>query len=116
AGLGFLPALRIAEKELHHVGAVGLSIGQRIVSVNMRTNKHAASLVSRPDTAGERRLSRQVGRGAGPVVAIHPDRRRVETLSATIVVESPKDAQTAPVSLLGRGSDAAEKQHGRDQD
>jgi hypothetical protein len=42
----FLPALRIAEEELHRVGAVGLGGGQRIFSVDMRTNEHATE--SRP--------------------------------------------------------------------
>ena len=40
AGFGLLPALRVAEEELHHIGAVGLGIGQGVVSVDMRTNKH----------------------------------------------------------------------------
>ena len=40
AGFGLLPALRVAEEELHHIGAVGLGRGQGIVLVDVRTNKH----------------------------------------------------------------------------
>ena len=55
ARFGLLPALRVAEEELHHVGAVGLRRGQGIVLVDVRTNKHAASLGARPDSASKRR-------------------------------------------------------------
>ena len=54
ARLGLLPALRVAEEELHHVGAVGRGRGQRVVVVDMRTNEHAASLVIRSDTSARR--------------------------------------------------------------
>jgi hypothetical protein len=59
AGFGLLPALRVAEEELHHVGAVSLGRGQGIVLVDVRTNKHGAK---------SRRAARQPGDvNPGPV-------------------------------------------------
>ena len=44
-GLGFFQLCGLPRKNCTHVGAVGLRCGQRVVSVDMRTNEHAASLV-----------------------------------------------------------------------
>ena len=49
AWLGLLPTLRIAEEELHDVGAISVRGGEWIVLVDVRTDQHVASLVSGSD-------------------------------------------------------------------
>jgi hypothetical protein len=47
--LRLLPALRVAEEELHRVRAVHLRGRQRVVVANMGTDEHSASLVTGAD-------------------------------------------------------------------
>ena len=99
AWFGLLPALRVAEEELHHIGAVGLGRGHGIVLVDVRTNKHAASLMSRPDSS----CVAYPPRSRGECARSRADRRVVGVPSANVLADPPDASQMAGrIAVSGR--------------